>query len=239
MHYADIEAKRKRFERRYARLIRAALTMQMEQAMSLLVLGEQSVEIVREEPVKNAITELYKEVGVYFADYTYNSLLKSYSNKRIGPLLGWESNILSTILTQIAGRITSITTNVKDRIRSIITTSFEKGLSVSDTERAIRKEFGQYSKQHAILIARTELVSASNLGSILGAKSTGLNLEKGWLSTRDQRTRIDHIAANNQYVPLNGVFTVGGESLQYPGDPSASAANVINCRCTLVYRKAN
>ncbi len=27
-------------------------------------------------------------------------------------------------------------------------------------------------------------------------------------------------------------FIVGGEQLQYPGDPAGSAWNVISCRCT-------
>jgi len=30
-------------------------------------------------------------------------------------------------------------------------------------------------------------------------------------------------------------FIIGGESLDYPGDPSGSAANVINCRCSVGY----
>jgi len=30
-------------------------------------------------------------------------------------------------------------------------------------------------------------------------------------------------------------FIVDGESLDYPGDPSGSAANVINCRCGVSY----
>lgn len=238
MHYADIEARRKRFERRYARLIRAAMAMQLEQSLSLIALGEQSVEVVQEEPVRNALSELYKEVGVYFAEYTYNALLKSYSQKKVTPRLGWESNILLTILSQIGNRISSITQTVKDKIRTSLSESFEKGLSVEDTQKQIRKEFSRYSRHHALLIARTELVSASNMGSILGAKSTGLNLLKGWLATRDQRTRPDHLMANNQYVPMTGFFNVGGELMQYPGDPSASAANTVMCRCAIVYKKA-
>jgi hypothetical protein len=35
-------------------------------------------------------------------------------------------------------------------------------------------------------------------------------------------------------VPFNSKFSVGGESLQRPGDPNGSASNVINCRCSMI-----
>ena len=33
-------------------------------------------------------------------------------------------------------------------------------------------------------------------------------------------------------------FSVGGEQLEYPGDPSGSAENVINCKCVIGYEIA-
>jgi hypothetical protein len=32
-------------------------------------------------------------------------------------------------------------------------------------------------------------------------------------------------------VDQDGVYVVGGEQMEFPGDPHASGANTINCRC--------
>ena len=63
-------------------------------------------------------------------------------------------------------------------------------------------------------------------------------MTKSWLATQDGRTRIPHLEAHGQEVPIDENFTVAGESLAFPGDTSngASAKNIINCRCTQTYR---
>ena len=70
---------------------------------------------------------------------------------------------------------------------------------------------------------------------------TGLKLQKEWVSAQDERTRqsppdeFDHVEADGQVVGMKDAFTVGGEQLMFPGDPGASAGNLINCRCSVVY----
>ena len=36
-------------------------------------------------------------------------------------------------------------------------------------------------------------------------------------------------------VKMGGMFEVGGEELEYPGDPNGSPENVIQCRCQALY----
>ncbi len=40
---------------------------------------------------------------------------------------------------------------------------------------------------------------------------------------------------NGVKVSEFGTFFVSGEELEFPGDPSARAGNVINCRCKIVF----
>jgi hypothetical protein len=56
--------------------------------------------------------------------------------------------------------------------------------------------------------------------------------ERMWLATKDLRTRLAHKDADLQRRGLSEPFDVGVESLMFPGDPTGSAGNVINCRCT-------
>lgn len=67
--------------------------------------------------------------------------------------------------------------------------------------------------------------------AIIAAASSNPTLEKTWICTLDGKTRPSHWAADGQRVPVNGAFTVGGEQLEFPGDPKASAAETKNCRC--------
>lgn len=83
-------------------------------------------------------------------------------------------------------------------------------------------------------IARTETLSSSNAGTLFGYEQTGIIQKKEWLATMDGKTRGAHMTADGQTVGIAEAFTVDGEQLQYPGDPSGSASNIINCRCTIL-----
>ena len=83
------------------------------------------------------------------------------------------------------------------------------------------------------LIARTETHGAANYGADGAARATGLKLRKEWVSAEDERTRESHRLADGETVGMDQAFNVDGERLMYPGDPSASAGNVINCRCAV------
>jgi F like protein len=92
-----------------------------------------------------------------------------------------------------------------------------------------------FSQYRAEMVARTEVISVSNQASLDAARAAGVQMQKEWLATPGLRTRVWHADATGQKVPLDQPFIVDGEPLDYPGDPSGSAHNVINCRCTVVY----
>lgn len=89
----------------------------------------------------------------------------------------------------------------------------------------------------AMTIARTEVVAAANAGNLTGQKALGEGGApyKQWLATMGPRTRDSHADADGQVVAIDEPFTVGGEPLDYPGDPSGSAEEVVNCRCTMLF----
>lgn len=82
-------------------------------------------------------------------------------------------------------------------------------------------------------LARREGYQAAGVmnHAIIAAAASNPSLEKTWICTLDGKTRDSHWAADGQRVPVNGSFTVGGEQLEFPGDPKASAAETKNCRC--------
>ena len=89
-------------------------------------------------------------------------------------------------------------------------------------------------------IARTETIRSSNAGTTELFKEWGVKRHE-WLSTKDDRTRsyaagdeFDHVEADGQVVEVGTPFIVSGEELEYPGDPSGSPGNTIECRCTTI-----
>jgi SPP1 gp7 family putative phage head morphogenesis protein len=82
-------------------------------------------------------------------------------------------------------------------------------------------------------IARTESTGALNAGAYAAYLAEGVEALE-WVATTDGRTRPSHAAADGQVVAIGFPFSVGGASLRFPGDPTAPASQVVNCRCTTV-----
>lgn len=70
----------------------------------------------------------------------------------------------------------------------------------------------------------------NSIGEIADAQDNKVTY-KQWLTQGDSKVRIAHREAKGQTVLIDDSFSVDGESLSYPGDPSGSARNTINCRC--------
>jgi hypothetical protein len=65
---------------------------------------------------------------------------------------------------------------------------------------------------------------------ILEGEKIGVSMEKQWMA-RLVNTRDSHENVHMEIVGTDEAFSNG---LQYPGDPSGEAAEVINCHCYLV-----
>lgn len=85
-------------------------------------------------------------------------------------------------------------------------------------------------------IARTELTKIMNFASEQWAYIQGKQLKKKWIVTLDGKERASHNAmAGYPAIALNEKFIVGGSLMDRPGDASAPANELVNCRCGLMY----
>lgn len=124
-------------------------------------------------------------------------------------------------------------------VLAAIANGMDDGDGVAEIARRIRR-VTSLSPFRAELIARTETHAAANYAGIESVRNAeeklGVIMLKEWLPTIDGRTRPDHAAmAYEDPIPLDDKFLVGDESMDRPGDPSASPENIINCRCALAY----
>lgn len=96
---------------------------------------------------------------------------------------------------------------------------------------------GERIRSSGEVIARTEVVGASNGGTLEGWRQSGIKVKKGWLSAlMPGRTRDTHADAHARYqahpIPLDENFEVGAGAGPHPG-AIGLAEEDINCLCTM------
>lgn len=135
-----------------------------------------------------------------------------------------------------AKRVTSISTTTRNKLSRIIDKGTREGLGERELGGLIEERIGgDFGARRARTIARTETHAASQDAQFEVAQDSGLSFVKEWVAVTDDRTREDHAEANGQQVAMHETFKVGDDELLYPGDPSGSPEEVINCRCVCVY----
>lgn len=133
-------------------------------------------------------------------------------------------------IEELAGQVTATTEAV---LRSqILAHGVAEGESVPELRARIQQVFTNLSDYRATMIARTETVGGYNQASFLAALDAGAT-KKTWLATADQRTRETHRQENGRTAAMNKRFTL--TKSRWPADPTAPAAQSINCRCALTF----
>lgn len=118
-----------------------------------------------------------------------------------------------------------------DKLDRVLAGANERRLSLDDAAAEVMEMFEGMTFGRAKRIATTGTTAGFGAGEVRAIEEAGD--DAAWLTQRDGDVRAEHEAADGQ-VRQNGMFTVGGEELEHPGDPSGSAANVVNCRCAVL-----
>lgn len=182
------------------------------------------------------LKNIYKEVIKDFGTRTYNDI--ESRKPEVKSKFDFLTDDIQRYINDItADKVVLITATTKKLIKLIVGKAIAEGKSIPETEDMIDKLYlDQIIPNRSRTIARTEVVSASNYGSIAGAKQTSPKLFKVWIPTFDDSTRETHLnMANHPPIGLDEQFNVGGYYAQQPGDFSLPASEVINCRCAIGY----
>lgn len=118
-------------------------------------------------------------------------------------------------------------------IEKTLQEAITKGWGVDETVKHLQNT--DVPLKRARVIVRTESVRAMNFSQLVAADSEDFEMEKRWLAIEDRRTRdshSDHGGVDGEQISLYDKFSNG---LMYPGDEEGEAAEICNCRCTLIY----
>lgn len=145
------------------------------------------------------------------------------------------SDLVKAMIRKRANRLAGpVADTIYQAIKRQMVAGVEAGDSIPHLADRIRNYMVMTSKFRATRIARTEVISAYN-----GAVRDGGDQHDGvagyeWIATVDGRVRPAHLEANGQQIARDGRFLVGGDQMRHPGDPEASTANIVNCRCAMI-----
>jgi hypothetical protein len=206
---------------------------------------------ISDKAIKKTIQKLHLAMGVKMAQISSKVVKRSV--KGIYEALEVKSaetdlfayTILQYLQTQGLDQLASdITNTTKEQIRRYLIQSAEQSLTLPESIVLLRG--AGITDYRAELIARTETGRAANIGSMVGATSTGLVTVKEWIAAKDNRTRriprdqFDHLNMDGTKIPMDATFKLqnkkgGFDLMLHPCDSSGSAGDVCNCRCTLGY----
>lgn len=184
---------------------------------------------------------MYSKIGLQFANWYSRNVEKYMPKADAGNMQSIWRNAFAFMGQQVAGqRVTMVSSTAQatltNTIRQFMADPVFQSAGEAVQSKMLRQKFNHLADYQAKRIVRTEATNAANYATEQAALNlfAGQDMTKTWKSGYDARVRPAHQAANGQIVPFNGKFSVGGESLQRPGDPNGSASNVINCRCSMI-----
>jgi hypothetical protein len=169
--------------------------------------------------------------------------------KRQGGLIGlnsqqaqWVQNMRAE-LADPARMANYFKRNTRDaRFDKTVKKALDEGRAVSavDIDRITTRYSDRLLQLRGQTIAVTETNAATSAGRMEAMQQLvereGLRPEqvrKVWATAADERVRPSHMAMHGDSVGLNEAF---GNGLQYPGDLSGPADEVIGCRCSFSTR---
>ena len=132
---------------------------------------------------------------------------------------------------KITGGITKKT--VKDFQGRMYKSYMEQGLSPYDVKKQIKGLFSETYRNRSMTIARTETLVASSTAQFKTYLENDVK-KKQWFSIVDPQTRPSHVVVDGQTRGINEAFDVSGVPMMHPGDSSAPAHEIVNCRCDML-----
>jgi hypothetical protein len=216
-------------------------------------------ELVRQEAVIEGIMKMLNEAGVQAAELIRGSLVEIYKVNRDevsakinaslpkdykkAPLTSFTRQQIRVLIeenespfSKLAYRNMGENPAIRRRLQNELGMASILGESQREIIQRIRKITGQTVAQarRVAQTERTRVQSQARWQTGQEAAQMGLTIVNEW-SARMVRTRDSHAALDGETKPQGEPFvTIWGNSLHYPGDPSAPAREVINCHCVLV-----
>lgn len=143
-------------------------------------------------------------------------------------------------------KIKGVVEKTFDDLKRDISEGIDQGESIDKIAARVQERMGPIADSRATMIARTEVIGASNGGKVLAWQQSGVVTGKRWLASTSHMgandpnpVRDSHVEAHGQEVAIDKNFSVGDGAGPAPGqiygsDGEGLPGEVCNCRCTML-----
>lgn len=153
------------------------------------------------------------------------------------------SAFINRYVPKLAEQLTE--TTLED-LRAILIKAQDEEWSIQQTQETIQEKFTQYSEHRAEMIARTEMIRASNMGARISYEIFGIK-EMIWLDTDDSRTCPICKSMDGKTVAIGQPFASIGDVIEAEdGSQYKIAYETVevppihpSCRCTVIPKLSN
>jgi len=139
----------------------------------------------------------------------------------------WLTYVADYIDTKGGDNITEISATTQDKVKNAIFAGVEREEGIPQIAERVAGVYDGFEGYRATMIARSEVVDASNQASLAQARDAGSTLDLMWVATNDDRTREEHAAMDGVTVAYDQEFECD-DGTTMPGE-------AVNCRCTIGY----
>lgn len=238
----QLDALQRRYERRYEKQIYTALKKQMQPYLEAIKEADGNInefDLITPAPLADTLENLYVVAGTAYAEAMYNAIQPPTKATKEALRAGWRDFMRMFAVKNLPQTLIEINKTSQKIIRNIVLGGLNEGLGALEIARNIEQSVAVIFRNRAKLIARTEMVIATNVAAMESSKTSDFMYEKKWIPATDNRTRPDHSEMlAKDWIPFDQNFIVGGNQMRQPGDSSqgAGADQICNCRCKVVFR---
>jgi len=195
-------------------------------------------------------TKAFKQIWILaggdawkYSEETWGGARRLKPQKSINPLLlhtfnyqfiqtkqaptAWLTYVADYIDTKGGDKIDDIGATTKDKLQHAIFAGVEQEEGIPDIAKRVADVYDGFEGYRATMIARSEVVDASNQASLAQAREAGSTLDLMWVATNDDRTREEHAEMDGVTVAYDQEFDCA-DGTTMPGE-------AVNCRCTIGY----
>jgi uncharacterized protein with gpF-like domain len=244
--------KLKRIEQAFIKPIYDALMWQVREfTHSLRTHGSEEAKrhidkILINDELSKVITNLFTTLATYSYYDTKRSILKSVKQEQKAFGFGFDPELYARLIAYLrlyllSKAVLPITQTTKELLLKALEIGLREGKSSEVIAREI--EDAQMTLNRARMIARTEAQFALFYGQNQAEEDSDWVTQNEWITAEDDRVRESHMQVDGVVklygkrfpVPIyfRGII-IGYDFMLGPGDPVATAGNVINCRCRRV-----
>lgn len=239
-------------ERRLAKPLRAAYLGGLDRWIAT---GTPDIPLEAKRDISAAMARLWLDAGIAGGRMVMSQDKAAFDGMETKQeeLTLFERIMLEFIQRYGAMKVQQIINTTRDQIIRAIDRGVTEGLGQEGIAKMITEAIPHLTRTRARVIARTEVHTAAIHAGQEVVKTSPFPMNKRWISVYDHRTRdfgegdgvadsFNHRAMNEVTIGPDELFSVpeqngGFELMTGPGDPAGSAGNVINCRCSLIYRR--